>query len=298
MSAVRANKSAGRCAPVGYRTPVVVTLSPELSTMTHAARQAGAILMRHFDRASRAALRISLKGPADFVSNADLESEHCLRDVLLGAYPDHGFLGEERAPTLAEGARFIVDPLDGTTNYLRGIPHFAVSIALERAGSLVAGVVFDPAKDEMFTAQVGLGAWLGAEPLRVTTEADLANAVIGTGIPHGNKPERHERYLVTLAHVMRESAGIRRFSAAALDLAYVASGRLDAFFELGLSAWDIAAGALLVREAGGRATDPSGSEDVLASGDILATNGVLHARLLDVLSRRAVPRGQGVADGA
>jgi myo-inositol-1(or 4)-monophosphatase len=252
--------------------------------MMAAARQAGAILMHHLGGAARASLEVSLKGPADFVSTADLESEQCLREVLLGAYPTYGFLGEERAATgVGAEARFIVDPLDGTTNYLRGIPHFAVSIALERGGRLVAGVVYDPAKDEMFSAEEGRGASLGTSPIRVSREVDLAMSVVGTGIPHGNRPERHEKYLSTLARVMKETAGIRRFSAAALDLAYVAVGRLDAFFEQGLSPWDIAAGALIVREAGGSATDMTGESDVLARGDILASNGRIHARMLELL---------------
>ena len=256
----------------------------ELATMIAAARQAGTLLMGHFRGPARAALQVSLKGPADFVSTADLESERPLRDTLLGAYPGYGFVGEERAATVASGpARFIVDPLDGTTNYLHSIPHFAVSIALERSGRLVAGVVFDPAKDEMFVGEADRGARLGGEPLHVSRETDMRMAVIGTGIPHGNRPERHEAYLAALGRVMHESAGVRRLAAAALDLAYVAAGRLDAFFEEGLSAWDIAAGTLLVREAGGRATDPAGSDDVLASGNVLATNGRIHARLQELL---------------
>ncbi len=252
--------------------------------MTAAARLAGAILMRHFKGSARASLEITLKGRADFVSSADLASERCLREALLGAYPAHGFFGEEKAATgVGAPARFIVDPLDGTTNYLHGIPHFAVSIALETGGELVAGVVYDPAKDEMFTAERGKGAWLGTEPLHVSSEADLGNAVIGTGIPHGNRPERHDRYLASLGRVMKEAAGVRRFAAAALDLAYVAAGRLDVFFEEGLSPWDVAAGALLVREAGGRATDPAGSGDVVSSGNIVASNGHVHARMLELL---------------
>jgi myo-inositol-1(or 4)-monophosphatase len=258
--------------------------SPELVTMMEAARTAGAVLMRHFRGAARASLEVSMKGPADFVSAADLESEKSLRETLLGAYPDHGFFGEEKAATgVGAPARFIVDPLDGTTNYLHGIPHFAVSIALERGGALVAGVVFDPAKDEMFCGEAGRGAFAGGAPLRVSSEPDMQMAVIGTGIPHGNRPERHAKYLGVLSRVMKESAGVRRFSAAALDLAYVAAGRLEAFFEAGLSPWDIAAGAVLVREAGGRATDHVGADDVLASGDVLATNGRIHARMLELL---------------
>jgi myo-inositol-1(or 4)-monophosphatase len=265
-------------------SPTTPTPSNELLTMTAAARLAGAILMRHFRGAARASLEIALKGRADFVSTADLASEKCLREALLGAYPEHGFFGEEKAATgVGAPARFIVDPLDGTTNYLHGIPHFAVSIALESSGQLVAGVVYDPAKDEMFTAALGQGAWLGTEPIRVSQEAEVSNAVIGTGIPHGNRPERHERYLRSLGRLMGEVAGVRRFAAAALDLAYVAAGRLDGFFEEGLSPWDVAAGALLVREAGGRATDPSGSEDVVSSGHIVATNGRVHPRVLELI---------------
>ncbi len=221
--------------------------------MVSAARRAGEGLMRRFRGPARAALGVSLKGPADFVSDADLESERTLRDLLLGAYPGHGFVGEEKAATGAgAAARFVVDPLDGTTNFLHGIPHFAVSIALEKEGQLFAGVVFDPPKDEMFVAEVGRGAWLGDERLSVSPERDIGMALIGTGIPHGNRVERHGDYLAMLAGAMRGSAGIRRFSAAALDLAYVAAGRLEVFFELGLAPWDVAAGALLVaRRAAG-----------------------------------------------
>lgn len=252
--------------------------------MVSAARAAGAVLMRHFRGPARAALKVSLKGPADFVSTADLESEHTLRDALLGAYPSYGFVGEEKAATGVEAAaRFIVDPLDGTTNFLHGIPHFAVSIALERDGELVVGVVLDPPMGEMFVAEAGRGAWLGEERLHVSSESDIGMALIGTGIPHGNRVERHGSYLAMLAGAMRDSAGIRRFSAAALDLAYVAAGRLEVFFELGLAPWDVAAGALLVREAGGRVTDPSGAEDILRSGNVLATNGHLHPRMQELL---------------
>ena len=257
---------------------------PELSVMISGARQAGTILMRLFRGEARASLEVSLKGPADFVSSADLESERCLRQVLLGAYPGYGFFGEEKAATGVEAsARFIVDPLDGTTNYLHGIPHFAVSIALERDGRLAAGVVFDPVKDEMFAAADGRGAFLGDQPLRVSKEEALAMSLVGTGIPHGDRPERHAHYLGALANVMRESAGIRRFSAAALDLAYVGAGRLEAFFEEGLSPWDVAAGALIVREAGGRATTLSGGDDFLRTGSILATNGCIHRRMLELI---------------
>jgi myo-inositol-1(or 4)-monophosphatase len=269
----------------------VLDPSPELAVMIAAARSAGVGLMRHFR--DRSKLRVELKGPADFVSTADLESEDVLRSALLGAYPTSGFVTEESAAIVgADGSmRFIVDPLDGTTNFLHAVPHFAVSIALERAGRLVAGVVFDPAKDEMFVGEAGQGAWLGGERLRVSGDADLSQALVGTGIPHVNRPERHARYLTQLAGVMREAAGVRRLAAAALDLAYVAAGRFAVFFEFGLAPWDIAAGAVLVREAGGQVSEPAGGSDVLGSGDVLATNGRLHEPMLALL-RRVAPSAQ------
>jgi myo-inositol-1(or 4)-monophosphatase len=261
--------------------------SPELTTMMAAARTAGVGLMRHFR--DRSALRVELKGPADFVSTADVESERALRSALLGAYPNAGFVAEESAATVGADAstRFIVDPLDGTTNFLHGVPHFAVSIALERLGRVVAGVVFDPAKGEMFVAEEGRGAWLDGACLRVSGDVDLSQALVGTGIPHVNRPERHAKYLAQLAAAMREAAGIRRLAAAALDLAYVAAGRFAVFFEYGLAPWDIAAGALLVREAHGRVSEPEGGPDILGSGDVLATNGRLHEPMLALLRRAA-----------
>jgi myo-inositol-1(or 4)-monophosphatase len=254
-----------------------------------AAQSAGTGLMRRFR--SRSSLKVDLKGPADFVSTADFESEAALKAALLGAYPGFGFVTEESAPTEGtdrSGARFIVDPLDGTTNFLHGLPHFAVSIALERDGSVVAGVVFDPPKGEMFVAEEGRGAWLGGERLTVTADRDLSASVVGTGIPHRHRG-RHAPYLSLLAATMREVAGIRRLAAAAIDLAYVAAGRFDVFFEFGLAPWDLAAGILLVREAGGRVTEPGGGGDILRSGDVLATNGHLHERMLELVRDAALP---------
>ncbi|HEY8039888.1 MAG TPA: inositol monophosphatase family protein [Polyangiaceae bacterium] len=264
--------------------------SAELKAMTAAARRAGRGLMHRFR--NRAELVVELKGPADFVSAADRESEDTLRSALLRRFPRYGFLTEESAPTVGadvRGARFVVDPLDGTTNFLHGIPHFAVAVALEREGRVVAGLVFDPAKDEMFVAELGKGAWLGRERLRVSDEKDLSRALVGTGIPHANSRARHARYLAMLGAVMREAAGIRRYAAAALDLAYVAAGRFAVFFELGLQRWDVAAGSLLVDEAGGRVSEPDGGDGFLVSGSVLATNGRLHPRTLAML-RRATRR--------
>jgi myo-inositol-1(or 4)-monophosphatase len=270
----------------------VSNLSRELDAMVSAARAAGEGLMRRFG--DRASLRVELKGRADFVSTADLESQETLRARLLGDYPTFGFWAEEGAAAAGDGAheaRFIVDPLDGTTNFVHGLPHFAVAIALQRLGRVVAGVVFDPAKNEMFSAREGAGATLNGEPLRVAPDGDLALALVGTGIPHSNAPERHAAYLGSLAAVMKEAAGIRRLGAAALDLAYVAAGRFAAFFEAGLKPWDVAAGALLVGEAGGRVSEPDGGAgDVVSLGNVLATNGHVHATLIELLRDRARDR--------
>jgi myo-inositol-1(or 4)-monophosphatase len=253
--------------------------------MVSAVRRAGAGLMRRFRQRER--LVVELKGRADFVSEADRESEETLRSMLLRRHPRHGFLTEESPPIAgaADGTRFIVDPLDGTTNFLHGVPHFAVVVALEHEGRVVAGVVHDPAKDETFVAERGRGAWLGRERLRVAGDRDLSRALVATGVPHSNSRSRHPRYLAMLASMMRDAAGIRRFAAAALDLSYVAAGRFAVFFEMGLQPWDMAAGALLVEEAGGRVSRIDGAEDFLESGEILATNGRLHPRTLATLGR-------------
>jgi len=201
----------------------------------------------------------------------------------LGKFPDHAFLGEE-----GEGSRarpgpghpptWIVDPLDGTTNYVHDIPLYAVSIGLQIAGELVVGVVYEPTRDEMFWAEKGIGAYLNDRRLRVSARRQLADAVIGTGLPFRDRGD-HPKYLATLARVMAATSGVRRFGAAALDLAYVAAGRFEGFWEYGLSPWDIAAGLLLVREAGGFVSDLGGGQSMMASGDVLAANGHLHLPL-------------------
>jgi myo-inositol-1(or 4)-monophosphatase len=256
--------------------------------MLAAARRAGDALLRRFH--ARADLVVELKGRADFVSTADRESEDMLRALLLGRYPRFGFLTEESAPTPSAGAneRFVVDPLDGTTNFLHGVPHFAVAVALEREGTIVAGVVHDPAKGETFAAERGRGAWLGRERVFVSEHRDLTRAIVGIGIPHANARRRHAACLAVLGRVMREAAGVRRLGAAALDLAYVGAGRFAAFYERGLAPWDLAAGGLIVAEAGGRVSTPEGGDDVLGAGDVLATNGRLHPRMLAMI-RRATP---------
>jgi myo-inositol-1(or 4)-monophosphatase len=263
--------------------------SRDLLAMMQAARRAGTGLMRRFQRLGK--LEVELKGPADFVSEADRESEELLRSVLLRRYPRHGFLTEESAPIVGAdaGTRFVVDPLDGTTNFLHGVPHFAVAVALEHEGQVVAGVVHDVPKDEMFVAEKGRGAFLNGQRVHVATDRDLSRALVAIGIPHSSSRVRHPRYLAVLADVMRDAAGIRRLGAAALDLSYVAAGRFALFFELGLAPWDLAAGSLLVSEAGGTVTEPDGGDGFLESGDVLATNGRLHAST-QALLRRATRR--------
>ncbi|HTQ46912.1 MAG TPA: inositol monophosphatase family protein [Polyangiaceae bacterium] len=262
--------------------------SKELKEIIGAAEEAGAGLIRRFGARER--LVVELKGPQDFVSEADRESERTLQTRLLRAFPSHGFVTEESPPTAASASsRFIVDPLDGTTNFVHGIPHFAIAVALERDAEIVAGVVYDVPKREMFVAERGRGAWLGGTRLQVSTDRELSRALVGTGIPHANAKARHAKYLAMLAGAMKEAAGIRRFAAAAIDLAYVAAGRFAVFFEMGLSPWDVAAGSLLVQEAGGRVTEPDGGEDYIARGNVLATNGHLHPRMMKMLARASRP---------
>jgi myo-inositol-1(or 4)-monophosphatase len=269
----------------------LVRSSPVINVMASAARKAARRLNRDFGEVEQ--LQVSLKGPGEFVSTADLQAERILKAELVRARPGYGLLFEEGGAT--EGSdpqhRWIVDPLDGTTNFLHGIPHFAISIALERDGEIVAGLVYEPTRDEMFWAEKGAGAYLNDRRLRVSGRRQLADAVIGTGIPFGGRGD-HPEYLATLARVMAATSGVRRLGAAALDLAYVAAGRYDGFWEFGLFPWDIAAGLLLVREAGGFVSDLAGGQTMMTSGDVLAANGHLHlplAALLKEAMRRAPP---------
>ena len=256
--------------------------SDVLEAMIRAARLAGESLRK--DLARPDLIEVREKSASDFVSSADLRSQAIIRAALTEAYPEHGLLleeGDDRTATHA--ARFVVDPLDGTTNFLHGIPHFAVSIALEVTGEIVAGVVLDVMKGELFFAEKGYGAWLGEQRLSVSRERDLGRSIVGTGIPHRGRGD-HPRFLAALAGIMRDVAGIRRQGAAALDLAYVAAGRFEAFFETGLAPWDVAAGTLLVREAGGIVTQTGGATLHL-SGDVLASsNDRVHASMVERLA--------------
>ena len=239
--------------------------------MMRAAELAARSLMRDFARLSR--LAISEKAPGDFVSSADLTAQEILVAELSAAFPRHGFLLEEEAEGgTTQDARFIIDPLDGTTNFLHGIPHFSVSVALEVGGEIVAGVVMNPVLSELFWAGKQEGSWLGERRLRMPVPRKVAHAVVGTGIPHLRRPG-HERFLQSLAKIMPEVAGIRRLGSAALDLAYVAASRFDVYWEIGLSPWDVAAGQLLVKEAGGMVTTGKGEPWNLDSPDILASPG-------------------------
>ncbi|HEV8014288.1 MAG TPA: inositol monophosphatase family protein [Stellaceae bacterium] len=254
-----------------------------INVMAGAALKAARGLIRDFGEVEQ--LQVSVKGPGEFVSSADLKAERILRAELAKARPGYGFLLEESGaqPGTDAHCRWIVDPLDGTTNFLHGIPQWAISIALERDGEIVAGLIYEPLRDEAFWAEKGVGAYVNDRRLRVSARRQLADAVIGTGIPfreHGD----HPTYLRTLAAVMAVTSGVRRPGAASLDLAYVAAGRFDGFWEFGLQPWDIAAGILLVREAGGYVTDMSGGHNMLVSGDIIAANDHLHMPLTRLLT--------------
>jgi len=251
--------------------------SPTITIMIEAAQAAGRKLLRDFGEVEN--LQVSKKGPADFVSNADKKAEKTIHSMLSKKRPGYGFLMEEGGEI--EGTdkshRFIIDPLDGTTNFLHGIPHFAVSIGLERDGELYAGVVHDVVRNEVFWAETGEGAWLEHLRLRVSSRRKLGDSVFATGIPFMGRGN-HEQFLKELNVVMGEVAGVRRFGSAALDLAYVAAGRYDGFWERGLSPWDTAAGMMLVKEAGGivKGLDDC---DPLWDGNIVCGNPSLCTKL-------------------
>ncbi|TPJ23524.1 inositol monophosphatase family protein [Mesorhizobium sp. B2-8-3] len=255
-----------------------------LNVMVQAAMKAGRSLSRDFGEVQN--LQVSMKGPGDYVSQADRKAEEIVFAELSKARPGYAFLMEERGAVEGEDAqhRWIVDPLDGTTNFLHGIPVFSVSIALERQGQIVAGVVYNPAMDELYTAERGGGAFMNDRRLRVAGRSKLTDAVIGCGVPHLGRGQ-HGNFLIELRNVMAEVSGVRRLGSAALDLAYVAAGRMDGFWETGLSSWDIAAGILLVREAGGFVSDMVGGQDMLDSGEVVAGNEVIQRALLKTVKK-------------
>ncbi len=257
--------------------------SANVTVMIQAAHKAARHLVRDFGEVEN--LQVSVKGPGDFVSAADHRAEDILRRELGRARPNFGFLLEEQGAVAGsdEAYRWIVDPLDGTTNFLHGLPHFAISIALEHRGELVAGVVYDPIKDEMFCAEKGAGAYLNDRRLRVSGRGDLGSCLIGTGIPVLDWSGRGQGFAAQLERISDHVAGIRRLGTASLDLAYVAAGRLDGFWEYGLAPWDMAAGIVLVREAGGLVGRLEGDADLLAPGTLIASNAAIYSRLTELL---------------
>jgi myo-inositol-1(or 4)-monophosphatase len=254
-----------------------------MTVMTNAAIKAGRGLKRDFGEIEQ--LQASMKGPGDFVSLADKRAEKVLFEELAKARPGYGFIMEESGAV--EGSdkshTWHIDPLDATTNFLHAIPHFAISIALEREGQIVAGVVYNPATDEMYVSEKGQGAFGGAHRLRVAARRELSQALIGCGVPHLGKAAEHPRFKAELAAVMARVVNVRRMGCASLDLAYVAAGRFDAFWERGLHSWDIAAGELLVREAGGYVSGADGEANFLETGSICCGNETMQRELLALL---------------
>jgi len=259
-----------------------------LNVMVAAARKAARGLRRDFGEVEK--LQVSLKGPANFVSAADHRAEETLRAELARARPGYGFLGEEggRQEGSDKTHCWIVDPLDGTTNFLHGIPHFAISIALEREKTIVAGVVYNPINEELFVAERGKGAFVNDQRLRVAARKRLPEAVIACGLPHLGRGDLAQ-FRKEFAAVQEKVAGIRRFGAATLDLAWIAAGRLDAYWERNLSPWDIAAGLLLVREAGGFTSDLDGGDDMFAKHEILAGNETMQREVLALIRQANRP---------
>lgn len=256
--------------------------SPLITVMVQAVRKAGRALIRDFGEVEQ--LQVSTKGPADFVSAADRKSEDVLFAELSKARPGYGFLMEERGRV--EGTdpanEWVVDPLDGTTNFLHGIPMFAISVALLRNGVPMAGVIFNPATDELFVAEVGQGVYLNDRRLRVAARRKLAECVVCCGLPHMGRGN-HEQFNTELAVVQKQVAGLRRTGSAALDLAWVAAGRFDAFWERNLSPWDMAAGIILVREAGGYVSDMDDRDRMIETGHIIAGNELIRRDLQKLL---------------
>ncbi|HAZ60301.1 MAG TPA: inositol monophosphatase [Gammaproteobacteria bacterium] len=257
-------------------------MHPMLNMAVRAAHRAGDLILRYLDRVGD--LDVQSKGHNDFVSEVDRAAEATIIEVLRRAYPDHVFIGEEGGEQAGENEdyQWLIDPLDGTTNFLHGHPQFAVSIALRVKGRLEQGVVYDPARQETFTASRGAGAYLNDRRLRVSRRTGLKGALIGTGFPV-RQPAHLDLYLETFRAIMLETAGVRRAGAAALDLAWVAAGRMDGFWEFVLQPWDIAAGALLIEEAGGIVTDLDGGTAHMERGHVVAGNPKVIRELLKLL---------------
>ncbi|MFC3060166.1 inositol monophosphatase family protein [Paenirhodobacter populi] len=260
--------------------------SANLNLMIKAARKAGRSLVKDFREVEN--LQVSSKGPGDFVSRADREAERIIKEELRGARPSYGWLGEETGEDAGEDPtrRWIVDPLDGTTNFLHGLPHWAVSIALEHKGEIVSGVIFDAAKDELYWTEKGLGAFMNETRLRVSGRNRMIESIFATGVPFGGKSTLPAT-LQDLARLMPTCAGVRRWGAAALDLAYVAAGKYEGYWERGIKPWDVAAGILLVKEAGGFVVPVREGRDIFESGALIASNAAVHEPLCKILREAA-----------
>ncbi len=258
--------------------------SANLNIMIKAARKAGRSLIKDFREVEN--LQTSMKGPGDFVSRADIAAEAILKEELMGARPTYGWLAEEggEEPGQDPTRRWIVDPLDGTTNFLHGLPHWAVSVALEHKGQVVAGVIFDAAKDEMYLAEKGEGAFMNETRLRVSGRSKMIESIFATGLPYGGRSDLPET-LQDLARLLPACAGVRRWGSAALDMAYVAAGRYDGFWERRLNAWDLAAGIIIVREAGGFVQPLRDGKDILADGEIICSNEAIFDKFSGVIRK-------------
>ncbi|HLE94321.1 MAG TPA: inositol monophosphatase family protein [Sulfuricaulis sp.] len=267
-------------------------MHPMLNMAVKAARNAGNIIMRHHDRLER--LTVENKGKKDYVSEVDRMAENEIIRHLRAAYPNHGILAEETGNQPGDDYVWIIDPLDGTTNFLHGFPHFSVSIALRHKDRLEQAVIFDPPRNELFTATRGSGAHLNDRRIRVSRVTDLEYALLGAGFPF--RSHRHmDAWIKTLREFMLATSGIRRPGSAALDLAHVACGRFDGFWEIGLNPWDMAAGALIIQEAGGMVTDFSGDQNYLENGNIVAGNPKIHAEMLRRIQPHLTPELQNQA---
>jgi myo-inositol-1(or 4)-monophosphatase len=255
-------------------------MQPMLNIAIRAARSAGDLILRSSDDVGQ--LRIDQKGKNDFASEVDLKAEREIINIIRTAYPDHAILAEESGQHKGNDFVWVIDPLDGTTNFLHGFPQYAVSIALKHRGRLEVAVIYDPLRDELFTARRGGGAMLNSRRLRVTNQNTMKGALIGTGFPF--KTDLHlDAYVGMFKAISMQAAGIRRAGAAALDLAYVAAGRLDGFWEIGIMEWDMAAGILLIQEAGGVVTDFSFNDNYLASGNVIAGSPKMHQMLYKLI---------------
>ncbi|MFK7938308.1 MAG: inositol monophosphatase family protein [Roseovarius sp.] len=256
--------------------------SANLNVMMKAARKAGRSLAKDFREVEN--LQVSMKGAGDFVSRADIAAEAILKEELMAARPTYGWLAEEEGEIEGQDPtrRWIVDPLDGTTNFLHGLPHWAVSVALEHKGQIIAGVIYDASKDELFFAEKGEGAFMNESRLRVSGRSSMIESIFATGVPFGGRSDLPET-LQDLARLMPSCAGVRRFGSAALDMAYVAAGRYDGFWERRLNAWDMAAGVLIVKEAGGLIEPLTPGKDILEDGDVICANEAIFTKFTKVI---------------